>query len=390
MGTPSAISAPYAFSIGHFISSVGADAGFAAIIGLGILVLLYFAQARETAVLREQAFQSAQHVQELEVRLTGLARSQAASGAAPAPPGIGGAQGGGGPAAAGRAPVALGGGPAAPRSAAPAPPAGVGAPALNAATKLIPSSESSAWDDASPLAGPRAAATASGRGSEETMIEWPGPSTAAAGANGTASDHAPSRVASPPASGVRARGPGAGAPRSPIPPERDQRRRGTRGRFAILLAGLAAVAVAAVVVVLLVVTSSGGGKAAPATHAQTSNAPGTGHRSHPAPINPSAVTVAVLNGTSTGGLAHKVAVRLAAAGYMQGTIGNTVDQTRTVSVVAYMPGHLRAARAVAASLKLGSSSVQAIDLNTQAIACPPPSPCTATVAVTVGSDLASQ
>ena len=35
---------PFAFSVHHFITSVGADAGFAAIIGLAILVLLYFAQ----------------------------------------------------------------------------------------------------------------------------------------------------------------------------------------------------------------------------------------------------------------------------------------------------------------------------------------------------------
>ena len=48
-------SAPYALSIHNFISSVGADAGFASIIGLAILVLLYFAHARETSALREQA-----------------------------------------------------------------------------------------------------------------------------------------------------------------------------------------------------------------------------------------------------------------------------------------------------------------------------------------------
>src|SRR5205814_456222 len=46
---------PFAFSVHHFINSVGADAGFASLIGLAILVLLYFSQARETAALREQA-----------------------------------------------------------------------------------------------------------------------------------------------------------------------------------------------------------------------------------------------------------------------------------------------------------------------------------------------
>jgi hypothetical protein len=48
-------SVPFAFSIHQFVSSVGSDAGFASIVGLAILVLLYFAQARETAGLREQA-----------------------------------------------------------------------------------------------------------------------------------------------------------------------------------------------------------------------------------------------------------------------------------------------------------------------------------------------
>jgi hypothetical protein len=50
---------PVAVSVHGFVSSVGADAGFAAIIGLAILVLLFFAQARETASLRERARRSA-------------------------------------------------------------------------------------------------------------------------------------------------------------------------------------------------------------------------------------------------------------------------------------------------------------------------------------------
>ena len=53
---------PFAFSVHHFINSVGSDAGFAAIIGLAILVLLYFAQARETSSLREQVYELGQRV----------------------------------------------------------------------------------------------------------------------------------------------------------------------------------------------------------------------------------------------------------------------------------------------------------------------------------------
>src|SRR6059058_3175583 len=67
---------PYAFSVHHFINSVGADAGFAAIIGLAVLVLLYFAHARETASLREQSYEWAQRVQQLEARVAQLSRGQ--------------------------------------------------------------------------------------------------------------------------------------------------------------------------------------------------------------------------------------------------------------------------------------------------------------------------
>jgi hypothetical protein len=55
-----------------------------------------------------------------------------------------------------------------------------------------------------------------------------------------------------------------------------------------------------------------------------------------------------------------------------------------------MPGHRPAAVEVATALKLKLSAVQAIDPSTQAVACPPPTPCTATVVVTVGTDLSAQ
>lgn len=101
------------------------------------------------------------------------------------------------------------------------------------------------------------------------------------------------------------------------------------------------------------------------------------------------MTVSVLNGTATSGLAHRVAVKLSGTGYKQGTVATATDQTRTATVVAYMPGHRREATAVATALKLGSASVQPLDQNTQAVACPPPGACTSAVVVTVGSDLAN-
>jgi hypothetical protein len=162
---------PHAFSVHNFIHSVGADAGFAAIIGLALLVLLYFAHARETASLRDRLAHSDARVDELEARVAHLMASRAAPVVAP-PPGlvhaapavnpIAAATAGAGPVPtvrrvvpAGTSTGAAGTGshplPAAATVAAatalatspalariPSAPAGVAGPSLSAATKLIP------------------------------------------------------------------------------------------------------------------------------------------------------------------------------------------------------------------------------------------------------------
>src|SRR5437763_8721300 len=78
-------SMPFALSVHNFISSVGADAGFASVIGLAILALLYFAHARETASLREEAASLAQRLQEAEVRLADARAQAVVADALPAP-----------------------------------------------------------------------------------------------------------------------------------------------------------------------------------------------------------------------------------------------------------------------------------------------------------------
>ena len=75
---------PYALSVHHFISSVGADAGFAAIIGLALVVLLFFAHARETANLRRRADEAEDALHRLEQYVDQLARSGTAPPAAAA------------------------------------------------------------------------------------------------------------------------------------------------------------------------------------------------------------------------------------------------------------------------------------------------------------------
>ena len=149
---------PFAFSVHHFVTQVGAYVGFAAVVGLALMVLLFFAHARETATLRRRAEESDERVDRLESYVEQLARMGAAAAQSAAavragvtPP----------PASATRVAPA---GRVAPRAAAaaaavsvsrvvpgpvigqrePAPtfaPAGVGAPALASATKLIPAGD---------------------------------------------------------------------------------------------------------------------------------------------------------------------------------------------------------------------------------------------------------
>jgi hypothetical protein len=139
-----------------------------------------------------------------------------------------------------------------------------------------------------------------------------------------------------------------------------------------------------------VIITAGGGSSSSHSHAaSTTNAPGTSHRGTPAAFAPSSVTVAVLNGTATNDLAHRVAAKLTSVGYKQGNVFTASNQTQAATVVAYLPGFRNDALHVATALKLGPASVQAIDQSSQAVACPQPAPCTANVVVTVGADLAT-
>jgi len=109
-----------------------------------------------------------------------------------------------------------------------------------------------------------------------------------------------------------------------------------------------------------------------------------------ATVTPSAVTVAVLNGTSTPNLAHGISQKLSAAGYKPGDIATATDQTQSSTIVGYLPNAKPDALAVAKALKLGPASVQAVDANNRAVACNgSTTSCPAQVIVTVGTDLAS-
>jgi LytR cell envelope-related transcriptional attenuator len=430
-------SIPFAFSVHHFVSSVGAYAGFASIIGLAILVLLYFAQARETASLRDRAAAWAQRVEQLEARLASVSRQQSqpagpASTQAPAPgaaPAVSRAPlPGAASATAAAGAVAAGASPAPRRAPLPimGPPAGVGAPALTAATKLIPTTSAAVM---APEEAPDAA--------DLTVVGAPAPATVAGGANGhsesppgapgppsvgrtavTAPPAAPETFASPalentaampppddalvaaapppnrsgspaPPPRIQIR-PGAGAPpagRGSAPPARTRTSSARRRPSRLILAGVLTLLVAGGIVagVLLLTRGNGSGsQAKPAAQAQKTSA---AHRSGSAAVTPASVTVTVLNGTAIAQLAHRVSQKLDRLGYKPGKVDTAADQTRTATVVAYLPGHRSDALAVASSLKLGPASVQAVDQTTRTVACPPPSACTAEVIVTAGTDL---
>ncbi len=192
----------------------------------------------------------------------------------------------------------------------------------------------------------------------------PAPATVAGAANGGSSG-APPRP--PVAAAAAARRPApASRQYAPVQPARS-------GPGRLLLIALGVLGLAALVALLLVLTTSGG-----STHSAASSPASNALQSHrPAgsvTVNASSVTVAVLNGTASNGLAHRVAQKLTGAGYKEGTVETAPDQTHTSTLVAYMPGFKRDAQAVAASLKLPAATVQPVDPSSQAVACPRPAP----------------
>jgi hypothetical protein len=424
---------PFALSL-HVLTSAATDAGFAAIVGLAVLSLLYFAQARETATLRQALERADQQLVSLQTKLDAVARAQAyqaqqaalqQSQPARLPPGV---RPMGTAAASVRPPARY-----APAAIAPATgrppvaPAGVGAPALTAATRVVPISSPPAppqpVQPVQPLApapvlapvgspvvpapvvpgpvnpapvvpAPLVAATAvvpAGEVAATTLA----PATAAGGNGHSTVDPAQLPVAPPPPRVA------IGPPAQP-PPGRGDRRAGRGGRarsveprgggpsklsrIAPFVIGLAAVGVAIAAVVVL---TGGGSSTAQTTSSVSSSTRGTAsttaastkaagttkptkkhHHTAPGVFSPAAVTVAVLNGSGIHLQAADTAQRLTALGYKKGTVTNLSTQGQTNTSVAYVPGQRTGAMHVASALKLNSSAVQPITSATEALACP--------------------
>jgi LytR cell envelope-related transcriptional attenuator len=136
-------------------------------------------------------------------------------------------------------------------------------------------------------------------------------------------------------------------------------------------------------VIVIAVTQLGGGGSEPASAPSTASQPSKAPPLTQAPVTRGGVTVSVLNGTTTPGLAAVVADQLERGGFKRGQVTNAADQQRTATTVQFAPSARRAAQEVAGILKI--PRVSALDANTQAIAGPD-----AQVVVIVGSDRSQQ
>ncbi|HEY7077659.1 MAG TPA: LytR C-terminal domain-containing protein [Solirubrobacteraceae bacterium] len=434
---------PLAFSVQGEVEKYGAYVGIAAFIGLAILSLLYFSQAREVKRLREWAGRAPERAAEIEAQAVANAeaalREREAEVAAPEPvsatngaparvlrpeeiaaAAFARAAGVAAPAGAGLAPpeppteiavqrageraeagaeaasVAAPEAAAAATEAAPAQPAGPSGPDGPAAD----SPDSPAGPAADSPAAPASPAAPSEPGSpaapSEPAADEPAP------ANGHREEVPPIPPAATPAArrGAAPPRPAAPPPRRPAPaapaarrrpaaatmPSRDKRSMST---IAIIVGiGVLVLAAAGFAATQLLGSDNGGGTQKSAGTPSATASPGRTATSTPKPaatLTPAQTKVAVLNSTPIPGLAASTRDQLAGKGYTKGNLstGNFTGPPRQQSVVMYTrrAAH-RAAGAVAKALSI--ASVQAADSATEAQA--QNKGVTADVIVIVGGD----
>jgi hypothetical protein len=433
-----------AVTIKRFINDVGDYVGFASIVAVAILILLYFSHARETATLRERLDEVQGRIAGLEARIGQLLHAQASAqrgrqpGPVQPPPVPSPVRPMGSaiasvrrvPAAATAAAGAAATTTLAPPAAAspavgnglpPAAPVGMAAPALASATKLIPDPPrpvrpANTPDDTMfvPAAAAATAAAAANGQSEPATRALPAVAAASA-ANPSATPRPRSGAARPPRVQIGADAAAAAPPRRTISRSRGNRGGGTilppddesgrpPGRLLPLVIG--GVAVIVIIVGLILITTSGGGStSANVPHGNTGSGSSatTGqsvsqHHSKAPVFKPATVRVSVLNGTAVANLAADVGNKLASAGYKQGNITNAATQTEPTTIVFYLPGatakaNKTAAQHVAAQLKLPAARVRpatqnAIKSCSTSVTGTVGTSCDADVIVSVGTDRA--
>lgn len=431
-----------ALSLSSSFTKVGAIVAFAVLVGIAVMSLLFFSQARELKRLREWAEAEPERAAEREQRLSAAvalriqrATAQMARPVESARPAQAGAQ----PPAAQNAPVAAAASAVgvATRVAQDAPALALlpAAPAIIATGKANPEPAAPAMakqpepvvDAQVPTAAPVEepseervpvmAAAAAAEPAVGTLVEAPArapspppPVPAPAGRSDSGAPPAPRRAA--PSSRESAETPARRTPqRSPEgsqPPRRTGARRTRNGpppgppflreertpsRLPLLLVG---VGVVAVVILLVVVFSSGGSSpsasksnaslssslSSTVTQQSTSTSSTATHsREAPPATSPSETHVVVLNATETAGLAHRLSTNLQQGGYTLSQALAGKPAGHSTSVVQYAVGHRADARQVAQALSI--SQVAPLEAATAALSSG------ATVVVIAGADKSS-
>jgi len=414
----------FAFSLQHEVEKYGAYVGIAAFLGLAVLTVLYFAQARELKRLRDWAGRAPERAQEVEALATARAEElrrqpepaaersgtvgPAQPVAKPAATPSGNGRGSGTP-----APIPIGPRPAVAVAAAAAraeaavatedapetgdeePAEVVEAPAADA-TQLHPApteTETEAPDASGADALEAPGAPAESAPEAEDTSEETGEEAAAPSGNGTGSSPPvipratprpqprPEPVAGPPEPVAAAplRAPTASRtvnapPRRPGTPAPAREGSSRAGRVtAMTLGGIVALGL-----LIFAATQLFGGSEQPKSAPNVAQSPTASTGSGNSGGGSADVTdqrpdtvVTVLNGTPTQGLAGTTRDKLVKAGYSDETgmvrTGNNSDQQRQDSAVFYAPGQRRMARDVAQVLGI-TARPEAIDPDTQALA----------------------
>jgi hypothetical protein len=344
-----------AFSIDKQIEQVGAICGFVAILGLAVLALLYFAQAREVKRLREWAGRAPERDAELQARVAEDAARRAS----------------GQPAAA----------PATAAASAAAKPQPASTPATAAGqTQVVKPATPGA-----PAGAVAAAAATPGAADKPATPGTPAPAPTSAGAAAPAT---PAATAATGAAAARPRRtvPLGATPASATVPRRDDPEE--HGSLFNAKAVVATVLAAVLVVVVLLVSGVVGGSddktGGSSKAADTTASPASTTASGATIPAPEDTAVAVLNGTTVTGLAKQAADRLQARGYQVPTTTDAADQATQTSQVAYSDGFEGSAKRVAKIVGVSSSQIVPLDASTRAVAGDAVS-----VVVTMGLDKAS-
>jgi hypothetical protein len=381
---------PYtALSISNEVEKFGAYAGFAAVLGLAVLALLYFASAREVKRLREWADRAPERVADLEARVGEMARDRAV---APQPVGQAAA------AKQGAKPATAAAAAAAKPEVAGAAPNGAAEPAEKAEGEEQAKDAKPAPDDGKAAEGdekPAVFDVTEAAPGDLTEVKKPAKGKKAQAGDQTLVSPGAGRALRQDRPSARPR------PQAPVRPSTARLMESARASNAQRVAGAPPAAakppraglgrttialigggVAVLLVLALVVTGviGGGGGDKPAAKNRVVPSTNSDTTAGGATVDRANTTVAVLNGTTIAGLASGVATQITDGGFKRGEVRNALDNTRAATIVEYTSGNKPAAVEVAKTIDVGTDVVQPVPEGTRLLAP------TAQVIVTVGAD----